>query len=133
MPPEHCMPPEQTCPQLPQLLLLFCRSTHDPEHRVLPAGHELTQMPEAQNWPDPQALPHVPQFVESVLVLVQTPPQNCCADGQVQAPATHVDPPPQTVPHAPQFELSVCRLTHDPPQLEVPVGHVVTHMPELHD
>ena len=45
---------------------------HDPLHSIVPAGH--AQAPLLQSWPSAQRLPHVPQFVGSVIVLVHAVP-----------------------------------------------------------
>jgi hypothetical protein len=58
---------------MPQLALLDARSTHDPLHIVAPPGHEAVQAPLTHACPVAHALPHMPQFWPSVIVLVHVP------------------------------------------------------------
>lgn len=60
---------EQLLPQLPQLLLSLCRSTHTPLQLV---GHTV-HCPLTQSCPDGHTLPQPPQLFESVFVLVSQP------------------------------------------------------------
>jgi hypothetical protein len=67
VPAEQILPPVQTFPQPPQLLVLEVVSTQVPAHSVWPAGH--AHVPPEQVWPPvhatavPQVVPH---FVASV-------------------------------------------------------------------
>ena len=72
------------------------------EHSVIPLAH--SQTPLTHSWPGSQALPHLPQFIESFEVVVQRLPHSVCDGGQdvTHLPFTQV-PPVHTVPHFPQF------------------------------
>jgi hypothetical protein len=117
----HVLPPLQTVPQLPQLLLSDAVFTHAPlQHDWLP-----------------HAFPHDPQLLGSVLVSTQTLLHAVWLPLQpsVHLPATqlHVEfggPPVHAVPHAPQFFASVWVSMQAPLQRE-PVVHA--HLPAEHD
>jgi hypothetical protein len=72
-------------------------------------------------------LPQVPQFDESVLVFLHTPPQQLCVPGhspgvvpQVHFPPPQLSPGEQVVPHPPQFWGSVAVFWQMPLQLVRP-------------
>jgi hypothetical protein len=50
-------------------------STQAAPQRLSPAPHVVAQTPLAQNWPDGQALPQVPQLLLSVVVFTHKPAQ----------------------------------------------------------
>jgi len=64
--------------------------------------------------PAMQTAPQVPQFLASLSVFTQAPPQTVSSPLQFgpQWPAWQGVPLAQTCPQAPQFAGSVCRLTH---------------------
>lgn len=62
-------------------------------------------------------MPHVPQFIGSVLVLRQRPLQMLVGELHPHVPPRHCSLPEQTLPHDPQFVESVVVFTHVPLQL----------------
>jgi hypothetical protein len=71
-----------------------------------------------------QTLPHLPQLLPSVLVLVHVVPvQTVCPVGQPQVPPEHVCPVGHTLLHLPQLLLSVLVLVHVPLHDVWPVPH----------
>jgi hypothetical protein len=99
---------------VPHKVLSELRSTQEPPQLVCPDGH--SQVPFTQDVPPVQTWPefggHPPQWLLSVLVLVQVPLQLVgIAAGQAQAPFWQVIPPVQVLPHDPQLPV-VLRLTH---------------------
>jgi hypothetical protein len=88
----------------------------DPHPACGPAGHR--HAPEAQLAVAGHALPHAPQFVASVSVLVQPPAQQAW-------------PSPQVAPHAPQFCGSVCVLLHSREQQVRPAPQATPHSPQF--
>lgn len=68
---EHRVPPPQTLPQVPQLLLSLAVLTQVPEHDTWPVGH--LQSPATQNCPPEHARPHAPQLLLSADRLVSQP------------------------------------------------------------
>lgn len=103
---------------VPQWAGLVARSTQTPLHSVNPAAQVCWQVPEAQVWPAAQAVPHVPQFLGSVEVLVQTAeepvPQICFGELHTQVEAAHTSPAMQTFWQAPQFEALLAVSTQVP-------------------
>jgi len=118
-------------------------------------GSELPLQMFPRQVPLGQTLPHVPQFIGSLVSVLQTPPQRDSGAGHgpppivagMQAPAEHVSSGGQTLPQKPQLLGSICMLLHRPPhsspgggQLvigahvlpwQMPDGHVIPHMPQL--
>ncbi len=76
------VPPEQTVPQVPQLLESLCVSVQEPEHDVSPVPHVAAQAPAVQTWPVVQAWPHAPQLATSLVVFTQLPPHDISPAGQ---------------------------------------------------
>jgi hypothetical protein len=132
-------PPEQTFPQVPQLLGSVCRSTQRlgfgqksglaKEQQAMwvglgwqtvLAGQQIAWVPAPQQNPS-HGKPHPPQLFRSASRLTQTPPQ------QPGKPAAgHCEP------HFPQFLRSVCRFLQVPPQqVGEPAGHCVLHCPQF--
>ena len=64
------------------------------------------------------ALPHMPQFLVSMVVSTQLPLQFICGGAQTreQCPVTQVMGEVHAVPQPPQLPLSVFVLTHEPLQ-----------------
>jgi len=60
LPAEHCLPPLQALPQVPQLLDAVWTLTHAPLQSVSPFGH--MQAPAEHDVPPLQTMPHPPQF-----------------------------------------------------------------------
>lgn len=60
-------------------------------------------------WPLPHTVPHMPQFVGSLVVSTQAPPQSVVPPMQfaAQAPLEQTWPPGQMVPHMPQLLESI--------------------------
>jgi len=88
-----------------------------------------------QAWPAAQAWPQVPQFLESVRVLVQTAavpvPQTCFGELHTQAEAVHTSPGMQTIPQPPQLAALVAVSKQVPvagsPGQSATVAGVVAH------
>jgi hypothetical protein len=82
--------------------------THVPLQSVWPAVH--AQEPPEQRVPPEQAVPHVPQFLESVWVSahVAVAEQKVGVElGHAQLPPLHASAPGQATPQVPQFAGSV--------------------------
>jgi len=75
--------------------------------------------------PLPHTVPQTPQFVGSVVVSTQAPPQSVVPPTQFapQLPLEHTWPPGQMVPHMPQLLESICVLTQAVPHSVVPPAH----------
>jgi hypothetical protein len=112
--------------------LFVCGSTHEPLHGIIPEPQlDAMHVPITQvGVPPLQMLPHVPQFIESMFVSVQVPPQFVVGDGHVHAPLAQVWPLGHAVPQAPQFALSVIVSTHALPHSMRPDAH--PHAEPLH-
>jgi hypothetical protein len=129
----HCELPVQA-PQTPEAQTwpvghceLVAQAPHRPPLQTWPVGHcELAvhppQTPAVQLWPAAQALPQAPQFLVSVLVFTQTPPQATWPLGQVQTPAVQLWPAAQALPQPPQFDGSLPVFTQTPLQSVCPAG-----------
>ena len=93
------MPLPQAMPQPPQLRASLWVLEHTPLQNVVPVP-QAWQCDATHTWLAGHVVPHVPQFVRSVVGSVQTPPQVVprppAALVQRHAPATHDSP----VPHA---------------------------------
>jgi hypothetical protein len=129
LPSLHVLPPLQTVPQPPQLLLSVFRSLHWPEQFVLPGLQ--TQPPPTHIESVEQTVAHVPQWFGSLLVLVHTPLQLVWPAGQLHAPAVQTAPTAQVFPQAPQFFGSLVLLTQTPPHSVLPAGQ--EQAPATHD
>jgi len=120
LPDWHVLPPLQTVPQAPQLLLSVWLLRQVAEQQMPPLPRLLTQL-----------VLQLPQAVASVLRFLQTPPQSVSPAGHLQAPDWHVLPPVQTLPQLPQLLLSVCRFLQLVPQHCVPAAHLMSQPPQL--
>jgi hypothetical protein len=92
--------PEQTMPQVPQLLESVWRSTQAPEHRERPDLHwhcQLTQSSVASH-----TLSHAPQWLGFSVMSSQPLPQSSVPFGHSQLVPAHTVPPVQTVSQSPQ-------------------------------
>jgi hypothetical protein len=80
-------------------------------------------------------LPHVPQFVGSVIVLVHAAPHIVRVHVALHAPAMQYGAVAgQTVPQLPQLLTSVAVRTHEiPPGGQAMNGAAQVHWPALHD
>jgi hypothetical protein len=100
-------------PQPPQLFASVLKLVQSAEvplpHSLGWDGGQLWQELLAQNWPLPQAFPHVLQFWVSLVVSAQVPEQ-------------HELPSLQTVPQPPQLLVSLFSSTQAPPQQDAPSG-----------
>jgi len=134
-PREQTVPPGQTLPQAPQLLLSDWRARQVPEHSACPAGQTVVQTPRTHDCPLLQRLLHAPQWAGSSVMSRQTEPQRVSPTWQKarhDATLTPPSTPPSTplaaprvqrspaavlqvAPHAPQF-WSVVMEMHRPPQ-----------------
>jgi hypothetical protein len=153
LPFEQNCPKPQARPQAPQLVGSMDVLTQAVIpliwQAVVPGGHVIpasmavpVQVPLEQNCPNAQALPHAPQFVGSMEVLMQavTPliwqavvpvghviPASMAVP--VQVPLEQNCPNPQVRPHAPQLVGSMDVLTQAviplTTQVVVPGGHVI--------
>ena len=116
----------QITPQPEQLFGSEARFTQLPvaAQYVVPAGHELTQVPPEQTVPAPQTLPHAPQLL---FVLSARSQPFDTVPSQLPQPALQLAmpqvPPPQfdvalareqVVPQPPQFVTEVLRFTSQP-------------------
>ena len=107
----HAVPGMHAMLQPPQCAWFVCVSVQAPAQGVPPPVH--VQTPFVHAWPATQALPHVPQFVVSV-VLTHVPLQFASPPEQTQTPPLHALPGAHGVPQVPQFALSVWVSTHAP-------------------
>src|SRR5687767_1088717 len=87
-----------------------------PAHAVVPAGQLAMHVDAPQTSPAAQTVVHIPQWVGSLVISTQTPPQSVSPPGHAHIPARHSIPPEQTTPQAPQLVSSLSRLTQVPPQ-----------------
>jgi hypothetical protein len=78
-----------------------------------------------------QTLPHVPQLLGSVFVLMQRPPQFVAPPGHAQAPFTQTNVGGHMRPQAPQLFVSKLVLMQRPPQFVVGGAH--PQLPAMHD
>jgi hypothetical protein len=81
------------------------------------------------------ALPHAPQFAESICRFVQTPEHNVCpvAHGDVHVPDEQLPPAKHACPHVPQLALSERTFASQPfvalrSQSAKPVPHAKAHV-----
>jgi hypothetical protein len=120
-------------PQVPQFVVLVCRSA---------------QAPEQQASPDPQATPHPPQFAGSLplvsmqVPVVEVPQQESSAEHAglqnvpqpaldwTHPPLQHWSPVSQTLPQAPQLVLLAEVLWQTPLQHWSPERHALPHLPQ---
>src|SRR3954469_22083631 len=136
IPTPHC-PLGQTVPQAPQLFGSFCRSTQVPPQSVRPVAQAVVVVPPPplgshslkllQYMPSPQAAPHAPQLLLSLVRSTQVPPQSVSPASHASAgafvvvaahaPCWQVCPSPQATSHGPQNIGSVCRSTQRRPHL----------------
>ena len=113
----HTVPPAQTMPHDPQLLLSVCRFAHMPDAAQYTVGdtHTVLQVPPEHAVPGPHTVPHAPQLVLLVLSVVSHP--------LVRMPSQFPKPAAQLpIPHVPPV--------HD----GVPwagVGHALPHAPHV--
>jgi hypothetical protein len=117
--------PPQAVLQLPQWLEFEPVSTQVPLQQVRPGQHgeplpqpfpfAPQQAPLEQPCPPVQEWPHAPQFLVSVAVFTQAPPQLVFPVGQ-QTPCEQKEPVPQLIPQPPQCWASLWRLTQPPLQ-----------------
>jgi hypothetical protein len=135
------LPAAHETPQPPQFALVFRAVSHpfadDPSQLPKPTEHVNPHTPEAHTGdafgPDGQTLPHVPQFVGSLLVVRQPlSPQHICPapHAGMQPAAAHMPPTqswpaPQAIPHPPQLAGSLVSFTHAAPQHVRPGLHIV--------
>jgi hypothetical protein len=80
------------------------------------------QAPFTQVLPNPQILPHFPQFLESLVVFMQRPLHRTSGERQVQVPFTQTLPNPQVLSQPPQLLESPMRLVQVPLHLVWPEG-----------
>ena len=113
-PPQQTLPPVQTVPQAPQLVVVF-RAVHTPLQHPCPLEH---------------LLPQVPQLFASMVTLTHLPLQRVCGGVHTvwHAPSTQLCPAPHVVPQAPQF-VTVLRSVQTPLQQPCPDPQVETHLP----
>ena len=102
-------------------------------------GQVVVHVPLEQTLPEPQALPHAPQWLLSVCLLTHAPPQaeRPALQPGVQLPATPTMLPPtgaggQALPQSPQLFGSLLVLTHAPLHAENPSLHEYAHLPATH-
>jgi len=114
----------QSLPQVPQLLMLLLRTTSHPlvgslSQFARPGKQTrmhcpISQVPVCAPGSPTQELPHDPQFIGSLLVLMQRAaapvPQANWPAGQAQVPIVQLWPVAQAFPHMPQLASEVCRL-----------------------
>jgi hypothetical protein len=101
----------------------------------------VVQLPPTQLSPEPQAVPHPPQFAGSVAVSTQVPPQSISPVGQTHAPEALHDWPVGQMPHEPPqpsspqsrpVQSGVHAAMHVPPtQYRSRPRHRVPHPPQL--
>ena len=92
--------------------------------------------PPTQLVPVGQMLPHDPQFLASVTVLVHTPGAaphlvGVAVGQSLHKPLVQVAPLAHFVPHAPQFEVSVATSTQTPPHATLPVAQAQTPLVQV--
>jgi hypothetical protein len=80
--------------------------------------------PKRQLVPEPQTVPHLPQFALSVLRVLQAPLQAVWSVGHWQTPLTQVAPVAHALPHVPQLTVLDRTSLHVPPQSAWPVAHL---------
>jgi hypothetical protein len=140
-PAAHCLPaeplpPAPHAPVAPQNWLSVAGSMHLLPHSTCPGWHETWHWPPLQTCPWPQTVPHLPQLVLSVCVLVQNAPASVVHVVSWPQENAHV-PPAQTcpvahcLPQSPQLAGSVDVLMQEP--LHVLLGGLQKseHCPEL--
>ena len=101
------------------------------------ADHGLAHNPRRQTWPGEHTVPHAPQFLGSIVVLVQRLPQFIVVGGHVSVPMhlppSHFSPGRQAIPQAPQFATSVIVRTQRAPHNVSPALHIAPlHVPPRH-
>jgi hypothetical protein len=123
LPLTHVVPPPQTLPQAPQLLLSLVRSKHASSclQKVSPATKQM-QVPPVQVVASAQTEPQLPQLSGSRIRSKHSWPHRDNPAEQVQLPLTHTRLLAQALPQAPQFLGSVVRLAQTPLQRPSPVG-----------
>ncbi len=122
----HVEPDAQTCPQLPQLVVLETRFTHAPWQKPSPEGQVEQCALMHAGVDEGHTLPQAPQLFASPFVLTQAFPQSTSPDGHEHAPEEHTPPDGQGWPHAPQSFGSICRLSQPSSQSVKPLSHELT-------
>lgn len=93
-----------------------------------PGAHGFPHTPNLQTWVIVHAVPQVPQFIRSIAVFTQRPPQFAKVSGQVivpmHLPPVHFSPGKQTSPQVPQFAESVIVSTQSTPHSVSPPLHI---------
>jgi hypothetical protein len=112
----------QTCPHLPQLVVLVVRFTHAPSQAVSFSPQDIPQTPFEQTRGAEHVFSQVPQWVASDVKSTQVPPQfvNPGAQAEPHMPDAHVATALGGAVHAllqaPQFFKSSDVRTQTPPQ-----------------
>jgi len=123
LPYTHPLPPVHLLPQAPQLVGSDWRLTHTVPQQTCAVGHpQGLHLPALHVDPVKQALPHVPQFKVSLLVLTHLPAQLVSPRMQEHAPVMQVNPAvvSHLVPQVPQLLLSLFTSTHAPQSGGIP-------------
>jgi hypothetical protein len=122
-------PVPQTLPQVPQLKLSFCLSTHWPLQMLgVAAGQE--HWPEVHVPPIGQGMSQPPQLATSLEMSKQPVAQVVLPTGQVQLPPAHTAPGLQAWPQLPQFPTSIMvSVQTEPHRFGMPDGQV--HWPAM--
>jgi hypothetical protein len=131
----------QARPHMPQLEVEVDKLTSQPSEAsrlqsAKPVSHVKRQALEVQEGTEfarvGHAVPHVPQFVTSDVVLTQVVPHLVSPPLQTseQVPATHISPLAHVFPQKPQLLTSVCRLRHTPEHSVVGDAHETLQVPE---
>jgi hypothetical protein len=99
---------------------------------LVPPPQLVLQAPAEQRWPSGQALPQVPQLVESVITSAQAAPQAAKPVAQPQTPLLQVWPAPQALPQAPQLAGSTFVAVQLDPHMANGVGQLLDEVqPEI--
>lgn len=121
----------QALPQRPQWLSLLRRSIQPPKQTVgVLSGHLMMHCPLAQNEPDSQAFPHVPQFLVSLARSTHCSLQLVVPGAQPHLPSMHRSMVLHWTLQLPQFRVSVL-VSKQPPLQSVGVrlGQASRHRP----
>jgi len=129
VPAEQVWPDGQAAAHDPQLAASVFRSTHTPLQALNPAAQVGTQTRDEQVWPAGHTMPQVPQFLESVEVLVQTaegvPGQVVLGERHWHVDAEQTSAGTQALLQPPQFAPLVAVSTHLP-VVKARGGQIVT-------
>jgi hypothetical protein len=96
---------------------------------MAPAAH--WHVPPAHVWPPIHVVPHVPQFMLSLVVLTQASLQSVSPAPQspAQSPEEQTSPAAHALSHAPQWAGFDASATHVPSHSVVPAGHAHAAVP----